>query len=320
MRKLYAFLVLCFITYSAVAQKYVRASEWTRYRKEVFISLGSSNFLGDLGGGSKDGRDYSPADLDISETRTAFGFGGRYKVKRWMNVAGKFNYLILKGDDAKTDNIYRNNRNLNFKSNTFELTARAEFGYQSSRTGGTRYGIKKNYSAASKIFTHNFFGFIGLGAFYYNPKGKDASGNWVGLHALHTEGQGLPGGPKQYKRFSICIPVGAFYKLNISKKWTIGIEFTWRKTFTDYIDDVGSSYYDPAALEAAYGPKSAAMADPSLAKNNPDSPLYGASRPSADGTTAQRGDKQKDSYMSLEITAGYIFKQKRKSARLRSKF
>lgn len=320
MRYFYAFLVLFSITYDSVAQRYTRPSEWTRYRKEVFFSVGSANFLGDLGGGSKDGRDYSPADLDLSETRTAFGIGGRYKYKRWLNFAGKFSYLMLKGDDAKTDNIYRNNRNLNFRSNTFELTARAEFGYQTSKTGGTRYGIKKNYGSAAKIFTHNVFGFIGLGAFYYNPKGKNAQGQYVALYKLHTEGQGLPGGPKQYKRFSVCIPVGAFYKLNINKKWTVGIEFSWRKTFTDYIDDVGSSYYDPAALTAAYGQQSADMADPSLAKNNPEHPLYGASRPAADGTPAQRGDKQLDSYMSLEITAGYIFKQKRKAARLRSKF
>lgn len=320
MRKLYAFFVLCLISYGSVAQKYTRPGEWTKYRKEVFISLGSSNFLGDLGGTDKEGKDYSPADLDVSETRTAFGIGGRYKIKRWMNVSGKFNYLILKGDDAKTNNIYRNNRNLNFRSSTFELTARAEFGYQTSKTGGNRYGIKKNYSSASKIFTHNIFGFIGLGAFYYNPKGKDASGNYVSLYKLHTEGQGLPGGPKQYKRVSICIPIGAFYKLNINKKWSVGVEFSWRKTFTDYIDDVGSSYYDAAALEAAYGPASAQMADPSLGKNDPENPLHGASLPAADGTPAQRGDKQLDSYMSLEITVGYIFKQKRRSARLRSKF
>ncbi len=314
MRKLYALFVLCSIASSSVAQKYSRPSEWTKYRKEVFVTLGSANFLGDLGGSANDGKHNSPADLNVSQTRTAFGIGGRYKIKRWMNVAGKFNYLIVRGDDAKTDNIYRHNRNLNFKSNIFELTARAEFGYQTSKTGGNRYGIKKNYSTAAKIFTHNFFGFIGIGAFYYNPKGKTAQGDYVKLRPLHTEGQGLAGGPKQYSNFSICIPIGVFYKLNINKKWSVGAELSWRKTFTDYIDDVGSNYYDPQLLAAAYGPKSAQMADPSLGV------IDGASKPAADGTPAVRGDKQKDSYMSFEITVGYIFKQKRKSARLRSKF
>ena len=314
MSKLYVLLLLFLLTLSSSAQKYTRPSEWTKYRKEIFITMGTSQFLGDLGGGSGNGRHYSPADLNLSQTRSAFGVGARYKIKRWMNVTGKFNYMMLKGDDASSSNPARNNRNLNFKSNVFELSGRLELGYQSSRTGGNRYGIKKNYSAASRIFTHNFFGFIGLGTFYFNPKGRDAAGDYVNLRPLHTEGQGLPGGPKEYSNVSICIPIGAFYKLNINKIWSVGIELAWRKTFTDYIDDVGGRYYDPKAIAAAYGPLAAQMSDPSLGK------IDGATKPGANGTPAQRGDKQKDSYMTLEITAGYIIKQKRKSARLRSKF
>lgn len=314
MRKLYACLLLSFVVYQAGAQSYSRPGAWKKYRKEVFVSVGSANFLGDLGGSAKEGTSFGPRDLNFSQTRTAFGFGARYKVKRWMNVAGKFNYLILKGDDAKSANPIRNNRNLNFRSNVFELSARAEFGYQSSRTSGNRYGIKKNYSAASKNLTHNLFGFIGIGAFYFSSQGKDATGNYVALKPLHTEGQGLPGGPKQYSSISVCIPVGVFYKLNFNKKWSLGVEVAFRKTFTDYIDDVGSNYYDRKALEDNYGLASAQMADPSRGD------VYGATLPAADGTAAQRGNKQKDFYMTFEVTAGYLIKQKRKSARLRSKF
>lgn len=314
MRQLYALLPFCLLACTTLAQSYSRQSEWKKYRKEVFVSVGSTSFLGDLGGGSGDGRDYSPADLDFSETRTAFGLGYRQKIKRYLNASGKFNYLIAKGDDAKADNIYRNNRNLNFKATILEVSGRIEIGYQSSRTGGNRYGIKKNYSAASKALTHNIFGFVGIGVFYFNPKGKTATGEYVALRPLHTEGQGLPGGPKQYSSVSICIPVGLYYKAVINKQWSVGVEVAVRKTFTDYIDDVGSSYYDNNALEAAYGVQSAQMADPSKGD------IYGASLPAADGTPAIRGDKQKDFYMTFEITAGYIFKQKRKSARLRSKF
>lgn len=314
MKQFYTLCILFILTGTGFAQSYSRQSEWKKYKKEVFITVGSANFLGDLGGGAKDGRDYSPADLDPSQTRTAFGVGYRQKIKRYLNVAGKLNYLIVKGNDAETTNPYRNNRNLNFRSNIFEISGRAEFGYMSSRTGGNRYGIKKNYSAASRALTHNVFGFIGIGVFYFNPQGMNAAGNYVKLRPLHTEGQGLPGGPKQYSNISISIPVGVYYKVVINKKWSLGVELAWRKTFTDYIDDVGSQYYDAKALEAAYGPASAAMADPSKGD------IYGASLPAADGTPAIRGDKQKDSYMTFEITAGYIFKQKRKSARLRSKF
>ncbi len=315
MKKFLTSVLLFFIVFNVGSQIVVRPSEWKKCRKDVFFSIGSSSFLGDLGGSSGDGKNFGPADLNLSQTRTAMGIGARYKLARWLNVTGKLSYLILKGDDAKSSNPVRNNRNINFRSNVFELTGRLEFGYQTSRTGGNKYGIKKNFSASSKNMTHNIFGFVGIGVFYFNPKGKNPiDGKYVALRPLNTEGQGLPDGPKQYSRIAVCVPVGVFYKLNINKLWTVGVEIAFRKTFTDYIDDVGSKYYDAQALAAAYGPLSAQMADPS--KGN----IYGASLPAADGTPAKRGDTRKDFYMTFEITAGYIIKEKRKSARLRSKF
>jgi hypothetical protein len=297
----------------AEAQTFMRPSEWKKYKRELFVTMGTANFLGDLGGRDRAGTDYSPADLNFSQSRTAFAVGGRYKLERAINVAGKLSYLNVKGDDSKTNDIYRNNRNLNFKSNIFELSGRIEAGYQSSRRGGNRYGMMQNYGRMKNI-SHNIFAFAGVGVFYFNPKGRRANGDWVKLYPLHTEGQGLPGGPKQYKRVSVSFPVGAYYKLTLDKKWSFGIELCFRKSFTDYIDDVGSSYYNPQALRAAYGDLAVEMADPSRGL------IYGATSPAADGTPAQRGDNEKDSFMSLELTAGYTFKKQRRSARLRSKF
>jgi hypothetical protein len=298
------------------SQAFMRPNEWKKYKREIFISMGTTNFLGDLGGRAGKGTDYSPVDMNFNQSRTAFGFGARYKLKRSVNVAGKFSYLNVKGDDAITADVFRNNRNLNFKANIYEISVRLEGGYQSTKRGGNRYGIRKNFGRM-KAITHNLFAFVGVGAFYFNPKGRMPNGTWTNLYPLLTEGQGLPGGPKQYSRINFSIPVGGYYKLTLNKVWSIGLEFCYRKTFTDYIDDVGGSYYDPAALTAAYGPLSAQMADPSL-KTNPD--LITATSPNADGSPAQRGDRQKDAFMSLEIKGSYIFKKKRKSARLRSKF
>lgn len=291
----------------------MRPNEWKKYKREVFVTLGTSNFLGDLGGKLKDGRDYSPADINFNQSRLAVGFGGRYKIKRWANVAGKFSFLNVRGNDAEATNIYRNNRNLNFKSNIYELSVRIEAGYQSTKRGASKYGVRRNYGRMKNI-THNLYGFVGVGAFYFNPKGQRSNGDWVALRPLHTEGQGLDGGPKQYSKVSMSFPLGAYYKLTLNKKWSFGIELSYRPTRSDYIDDVSSSYYDPQLLGDAYGPLSVEMADPNLGL------IPGATMPAGDGTPAQRGDTQRDSYMSLEITASYIFKKQRKSARLRSKF
>lgn len=312
-KSIFLLFLWLFYFYVCDAQSFMRPNEWKKYKREVFVSMGTANFLGDLGGQKGEGKHYSPADLNFNQSRTAFGAGARYKLDRALNIAGKFSYLHVRGDDASTENIYRNNRNLNFKSNIFELSLRAEVGYQSTRRGASKYGVKRNYGRMKNV-THNLYAFAGFGGFYFNPKGRTAGGDWVALRPLHTEGQGLPGGPKQYSNFSLNVLGGAYYKLTINKKWSVGLEFCYRKTFTDYIDDVSTRYYDSQALAQAYGPLSAQMADPSLGN------IYGASLPAGDGTPAQRGDSQKDSYMSLEVTVGYIFKKAHKSARLRSKF
>ncbi len=306
------FVLVCIVS-SLEAQTFSRPKEWTKYKHEIFFTMGSSNFLGDLGGSDREGSHYLPADLNFSQTRSALGFGYRYKLRKLVNVAGKLSYMNVKGDDALTKDIYRHNRNLNFKSNIYEVMARLEFGYQRMKKGGGHYGVQKNTSKYKNI-AHNFYGFLGIAGFYYNPKGRTPTGDWVKLRNLHTEGQGLPGGPKQYTNYSIAIPVGVYYKFVLGKKLSVGAEFCVRKTFTDYIDDVGFRYYDKTTLEAAYGPLSAQMADPNLGK------IDGATSPDASGNPAQRGDKYDDVYMTLEFSVSYIFKKQRKSARLRSKF
>jgi len=308
----YLLFINCFINV-LMAQNFARPGDWKKFRKEVFIQMGASGFLGDLGGLDRVGTDYSPVDYDFQTTRTAMGIGYKYKLQRWLNLVGTFNWLIVRGDDKYTQEKFRRERNLNFKSNIFELAARIEFAYFANRVTN-RYSIKKTFSKRMKGVQTEWIAFIGIGGFYYNPKGFDGK-NWVELRPLHTEGQGLPGGPKQYSNFSICIPMGVGFNMYIKKQWTVGLEINWRKTFTDYIDDVSTNYYDPVALAAAYGPKSAQMADPSLGT------IPGFSKPAADGTPAQRGDpKQKDSYFSVQLKGGYIFKYKRGRSRLRSKF
>lgn len=305
-----------FVLYSQ-AQNFIRPNEWKKYRREVFVGVGAANFLGDLGGLNQIGTHYSPVDLELTETRTAFGLGYRYKLAKWFNIAAQFDYLIVRGDDKLTKEPFRSNRNLNFKSNIFELAGRIEFVYMANQVGH-RYGIKRTLTRRMKNRSWDFTFFVGIGGFYFNPKGRDALGRWVELKPLHTEGQGLPGGPKQYSNFAVCIPMGISYRIYFNKIVVVGLEANFRKTFTDYIDDVSGVYYDKNALQAAYGPKSAQMADPNLG-------LIPGQTNSADpskGTEAQqRGDNlHKDSYMSLQLTVGYIIKSKRGRARLRSKF
>ena len=64
----------------------------------------------------------------------------------------------------------------------------------------------------------------------------------------------------------------------------------------------------------AYGPTSVLMADPSKGE------IAGFSSPNADGTGAKRGDKEKDSFATIQITVGRFFPPKHGRTKLRSKF
>lgn len=296
------------------SQNFTRPNDWKKYRKEVVFQGGASEFLGDLGGLNKIGTDFSPVDLEFVLTRPAFSLAYRYKFAKNFNIHTSFNYLLVAGDDKLTTEPFRNNRNLNFKSNIFELAVRAEVSFFASKVGH-RYGIKKTLARRHKGKSNEFILFAGIGGFYFNPKGKNpATGQYEKLYPLHTEGQGLPDGPKQYKRISISIPMGIAWRMTLNKLWCVGLEFNYRKTFTDYIDDVHGTYYNKTALASAYGTKSVIMADPSLGD------IPGATAPNGDGSGAQRGDKEKDSYMALQITIGRFFPPKRKKTKLRSKF
>ena len=313
MKRLCTLLILSVFALNMSSQNFSLPGDWKKWRKEVYITVGAANFLGDLGGRNQIGKDYSPADLDFPVTKSAWGLAYRYKLQRWLNVSSKFSYMFLAGDDKLTAEPYRSNRNLNFKTQLFELSSRIEIGFQSNKVGN-RYGIRRTLSRRMKNNNQNLFFFAGIGGFYFNPKGRTNTGAWVKLHPLHTEGQGLVDGPNQYKRVSISIPLGAYYKVIINKKWSFGLEAAWRKTFTDYIDDVHGIYYDKSAILAKYGNTAAYMADPSTGS------IPGATSPNADGTGAQRGDDENDSYMTVEVSFGYLFKKKRKRSRLRSKF
>lgn len=317
MNKRHLFILSIFSVYLAHSQNFIRPSEWKKYRREVYGCVGAANFLGDLGGLNRVGTDYSPVDLEMVETRSAFTLGYRYKIAKWFNVSASFNYLIVRGDDRLTTEPFRNNRNLNFKSNIFELAGKLEFVYMANRVGH-RYGIKRTLSRRMKNRSWDFTAFVGIGGFYFNPKARNAKGQWVKLKPLHTEGQGMPGGPANYSNYSLSLPMGCAYRIYFNRKVCVGVELNFRKTFTDYIDDVSGVYYDNNAIEAKYGAQAAYLADP----NKGAIPGQTNYANDALGVEAQmRGDsKQKDSYMSIQLTVGYIIKKKRGKTRLRSKF
>ena len=72
------------------------------------------------------------------------------------------------------------------------------------------------------------------------------------LRPLRTEGQGMPGDTMfapgtTYGPVAICIPMGIGIKKAFNGNGGIKLEFGFRFTNTDYLDDVSGNYYDWAA-------------------------------------------------------------------------
>ena len=59
----------------------------------------------------------------------------------------------------------------------------------------------------------------------------------------------------------MAIPIGGGFKFSISDKVIFGINVGYRYAFTDYLDDVSSTYYDRNILTEKNGKLSAELSD-----------------------------------------------------------
>ncbi|MER3471330.1 MAG: hypothetical protein C4330_08345 [Chitinophagaceae bacterium] len=104
--------------------------------------------------------------------------------------------------------------------------------------------------------------FVGGAMFHFNPYTYDKNGKKVYLQPLSTEGQGLADYPNrkpyQLTQFALTWAGGIKYKVN--DYINVGVELNQRKTFTDYLDDVSSSYVDYNKLLQTKGAKAVELA------------------------------------------------------------
>lgn len=278
-----------------------------KYKYELLGGIGPSGFLGDIGGSKRSGTHFID-DYNFLSTRYCINAGMRYKPEPKLAVKVMLNFAMVSGNDSLSDNLYRRNRNINFRSPIIELSVQGEYYLNSDINAKTLYSLV-GLKTKKKRKRWAVYVFGGIGLFYYNPQEKlNVDENWYSVRKYHVEGQGLPGGSKQFSNYSIAIPIGLGYRQVLDKKWSIGVEFGFRKTFTDYIDGVSGNYYNSVKLTQAYGTTAASLADPNLGK------IDGATN-----TGQERGNsKYKDSYMFFTVNVGYMLKGKQH--RTRAKF
>ncbi len=299
--KAFPFVLLLLLPFMINAQSIFRGSYWKQQRKELTFGIGASNFLGELGGQDQIGTNFAK-DLEPSATRYVISAGYRYYLQRWLAVRGNLSYGVVSGDDALTNEPFRNNRNLSFKAPIIEAAGLMELHIIEEKKG-SKYklrGAKGSFSSKLGLYL-----FGGIGLTHFTPKGQYTDGKWYNLRPLSTEGQELEGGPEKYSNITVALPVGLGLKYYVSRKLRIGLEVGIRKTYSDYIDDVSGDYFDVNVIREEKGDVAAYFADRSLEMIGPGGTWQ--TRPGE-----QRGDSDDlDSYMFAQLTVGYkLFKQR----------
>jgi len=306
-------LLFTFLLNTTYSQHFIFGGD--KARVEVGLNFGPTFFLGDLGGNYGKGSRFVK-DLNLELTKMMKGAFLTVYPNRWLGlrVAGQITHVAgqdyIIGSEGVNE-LWRKQRNLDFRSNMWEV-----------------YGAIEVYPTMIFNFFEDWeprlkpYGFIGAGLFHFDPEGSitDANGRktWHKLHPLRTEGQGMSQYPdkKPYKLTQMNIPMGAGVKFKVTDRFSTAFELLYRKTFTDYIDDVSTTYIDPNHFDLYLSPADATIArkihDKTIGIVTPGVTRY------EPGT--QRGNShQMDAYFSFVLKAGiqlgYTSEAARNSAR-----
>ncbi len=254
------YILSFFLLFSALPAK----AQWD----EIGFMVGGSRYKGELS------RNMFSTDF----VSPALGFFYRHNWDRRWSWKLEFNIGGISGDDSKAKNEFELDRNLSFHSGIWEISPQIEFNFFPFETDNLNYR-----------FTPYFF--TGISLFHFNPK-ADLNGQEYELQPLGTEGQGS-NGVNRYKRLNIAIPIGGGIKFGIGRVG-IGLEVGARRAYSDYLDDVSTTYPDMAKLQSTSGPDAVLLSDRSFSRFDSTAvPVY----------MKQRGNStDKDWYMFAGVT------------------
>ena len=273
MKKLLFLVCVVFLTQFVSAQRYNLGFGWR---------AGVTNFLGDIGSGDL-ARNFV-YNMELKDTRWATGPYVNYRFHPLFAVQGGITYARLRGEDNESENRARRARNLNFRNDIFELSAKFEYPQVLSLSD---VGYRGRY----RVDYQTYF-FAGVGCVYTNPK-AEYNGDYIKLRPLMTEGV-------RYSPLVLTMPFGGGFFFTYKRQHRFGFEFSWSWTFTDYIDDISTTYANPADMSS--DPLAAILANRySGAGNAPDYTNYTPGN--------RRGDPtDRDNYMFMTVSYSFLIR------------
>jgi len=276
------------------------------YDKDLLIDLGASfgvmNSLTDLGSKKTQGIKNLTEGINWNNARASFGgyIMAMYKNKIGLRLEGTFGEVNGADSVLKTANPVAGSRyesNLSFKSYIADVQLAVEIHPLMFRD----YGDEETPRMSP-------YGVIGVGYYAFNPQAQ-LNGIWYALHPLRTEGQGFSEYPdrKTYKLSQFNIAAGLGLKYEISSQLNARLEVNHRFLFTDYLDDVSTTYVDPTLFRSYLPANLAALAQ---RLNNRKGELKA-------GNTANVGDQRgspnsNDAFFTVQMKIGIIIGRTRR--------
>lgn len=205
-------------------------------------------------------------------TNGAIGITANYELTDNIMLRGGYTYTVVGGADRFSKDSSLVARNLSFETSISEFSLVGE------------YYLLNLYENRISPYVY-----AGLALYHFNPYAFNGGTDKIYLKPLSTEGQGLPGyaDRKPYSLTQAAIPFGGGVKFAVTDNLHLGLEVGLRKLFTDYLDDVSTSYADPTDLLVGRGQLSVDMSYRGDDAGNPVYPAKGAQR---------GGSKKQDTY------------------------
>lgn len=198
------------------------------YKNYIGIGGGGMNYQGDLNKQSLFGKVNLAGEIFFRHD-----FDDRWS----LNISTAYGHI--EGGNPDKESL----RNLSFRSMIWEAGARIEFNFVPFGRGG------KHYRTTPYLFA-------GINFFHFNPMAQyfdsvNQALQWAELQPLGTEGQNASLYPDRtrYTLNQIAIPFGLGFKALIGEDIVLSFEYGFRKTWTDYLDDVSTTYVGRSVLD-----------------------------------------------------------------------
>jgi hypothetical protein len=181
--------------------------------------------------------------------RLNLNYGTLYATDAWNEKKA------LEASSTETDAFQRYLRNQDIRANTWEGSLLVEF-----------MPLRLNSENRSAWKVMQPYAVAGIGGFHFKPQTSvtdriTGATKWVDVHELRLEGDGVPGSKaRKTSLWQPVVPVGLGLRWDLNPELAFGVEYLYRFTITDRLDNVSSQYATPGYYDRNLSPEKAAIA------------------------------------------------------------